>query len=146
WVIDNPLSTPAVLPLADLNLALRGGAWDDRPALAGDFDGKTPGLLVEEGGTRTASFAWSLRGEQEGHDLRFTLQTPACTVATLRLTLPADTAVTVPRGGALVTALPGKSKEVRDWHVGFAGKSRVELVLRRADAPGQKTLLVSHVS
>ena len=143
WIMVNPLATPGLLPLADSNLALRSCTWDDQLALLADFDGKTPALLVPERGTRAAGFTWSLRGEPEGNDIRFSLQTPACAVATLRLTLPADLTVTLPRGGILLKT-PAPTEGERDWTIGFAGKSKVELVLRRADAPGQKVLLTAH--
>src|SRR5262249_50239646 len=41
WVVANPLPRPGVLPLPELNLALRECTWDGRPALVADFDGKS---------------------------------------------------------------------------------------------------------
>jgi hypothetical protein len=143
WVVANPLAGPGVLPLTELNLALRDPTWDDHAALLADFDGKAPGLLVEEGGTRTAGFAWSLRGEPEGDGVRFTVQSPPCAVTALRLTLPAGATVTAARGGAAVTVTPGRTKDVREWHIGFAGKSKVEFTVWR-DSPAGKTLLLAH--
>ena len=48
WIVLNPGATPALLPLSELNLALRSCTWDDRPGLVADFDGKTPALTYAQ--------------------------------------------------------------------------------------------------
>jgi hypothetical protein len=143
WTVVNPGAEPAVLPLPDLNLALTRASFDDAsPAVLGDLDGKTLGLLARPG-KQSLLLDWSLRGGLSGGELHFDLQVPPCPIASLELTLPADHTPSVARAAALLSGPhPAGDKNLRTWQIQFAGRARVELVVRRPDAPGRPPALL----
>jgi hypothetical protein len=139
WTVVNPGDGPAVLPLPDLNLALTRANFDDATAaVLGDLDGKALGLLVGRPGKQSVFLDWSLRGGLSGGELHFDLQAPPCPIATLELTLPADHTATTSRTGALLSG-PHDAGDPRSrtWRLQFAGRARVDLVVRGPDAPGR---------
>ncbi|HYT90006.1 MAG TPA: hypothetical protein VEL76_14970, partial [Gemmataceae bacterium] len=140
WTIVNPTAGSAVLPLPDFNLALSKITLDDPTALTvlGDLDGKTLGLLATRTGKQSVFFDWSLQGSQAGPELHFDLQVPASPIASLELTVPADRTVAVSRGVALISG-PHETaeKDQREWRLQFAGRTRVEFVVRPLGAAGR---------
>jgi hypothetical protein len=140
WRVLNPGAGAAVLPLGDLNLALRQPTFENRQALVGELNGKSLGLLVDQPGAQAVMFGWSVRGEHRPEGLVFALETPACPVASLELDLPADWSVTVASDGCLLSG-PDDVAGHRLWKVGFPGRSQVRLVLRRIEAERQPLVL-----
>ncbi len=140
WTVVNPGDAPGILGLADFNLALRKVTLDDDAASAvlGDLDGKVLGLLAARSGKQSVFFDWSLRGGPAAGELHFDLQVPACPIASLELTLPADRTVSVARGAALLSG-PHEAPRAEDrtWRIQFAGRSRLDLTVRRLDGPGR---------
>lgn len=131
WKVLNPDASPAVLRLAPLNLALRRLRFENRDALLADFDGKVPGLLLDETGPQAVSIEWTLRGESSPEGLHFDLRVPSCAIASLELDLPAAHAVSVRPEGCLVSGPhPADQQEQCRWRVGFAGQSQLHLEIR----------------
>ena len=59
WSVQYTGSVPALLPLPGLNLALQRLKWNHgADALLGEFDGKTPALLLERAGPAVGFFDW----------------------------------------------------------------------------------------
>ncbi len=136
WTVLNPTAA-GILPLPDLNLALRGVKFESgaADAVLGDLDGKALGLLVKGAGKDNVVFDWTARGEPGSDGLHFKLKVPPCAVASLELTLPADRLVTLAsRSGSLLTR-PDREREERDhprefrWLIQFSGRSEVDLVV-----------------
>jgi hypothetical protein len=143
WKTLSPAAGPAVLPLPGLNLALQKPRIGNRDALVADFDGKGPGVLLEQGGEHTVAVDWSARGERRPEGLTFDLQVPPAPVALLELQLPADAAVVAASDGCLLSGpAPAETPDQRLWTVNFAGRAQVRLVVRKADGPGQRPPLV----
>src|SRR5262249_24848354 len=138
WTVYNP--GPGALPLRDLNLALGKiqvvDASGPRDAVLGELDSKGLALLLEKKGDLSVYFDWSLRGARSAGDLYFDLQVPACAVARLELTLPADHAVLLSRSTATLAGPPRAAGKQRIWDLSFAGRSRVDVVIRRTEGPG----------
>jgi hypothetical protein len=139
WTVVNPGPGPAVLPMPDLNLALRKLNFDDAsPAVLGELDGKNLGLLLPRPGKQSVFFDWSLRGAPSGGDLRFDLQVPPSPVAFLELTLPAGVTVATSKSTALLSGpSDAGEKGYSVWKLEFGGRSRVDLVVRRPAVPGR---------
>ncbi|MCI0457881.1 MAG: hypothetical protein L0Z62_13015 [Gemmataceae bacterium] len=149
WTIVNPGVNSAVLALSELNLGLRKVTSDDPAggAVFGELDGKTLGLLVPHAGKQSLFFDWSLRGSGSagpgGGDLTFELHVPPSPVAALELTLPADHTASTSRGGGLISGPhDAGDASVRLWRLQFAGRSRVDLTVRRAEPAGKVPPLV----
>jgi hypothetical protein len=146
WKVLNS-SRAGILPVTPLNLALQKVLWqkaqfDRADAILGELDGKSPGLLVEQAGEQTAYLDWTARGDPKPEGLHFDLQVPASPVASLELNLPADRVVAVSREAYLLSGpQPAEAADRRLWRIDFAGRSQVDLVIRRlppaqgADAP-----------
>jgi hypothetical protein len=145
WKVHNPGPAARVLPLEPFNLALRKQPrFESRDAFLGDFDGNRPGLLLDEPGMRSLVFDWSSRGEASPDGLRFDLQLPTCAMATLDLYLPTDRAVAASPIGCTVSGpLPAESDMERLWRIGFAGRSPLDLRIRRLEQPGQASALLT---
>ncbi|MCC6418931.1 MAG: hypothetical protein IT429_11910 [Gemmataceae bacterium] len=145
WTVVNTGKAQAVLALPDFNLAVRRVTTDSpaAPAVLGDLDGKGLGLLVPRAGKQSVFFDWSLRGGTVSGDLTFDLQVPACPVASLELTLPADHTATTARGTALLSGPhDAGDPRLRLWRLQFAGRSRVDLTVRRPEGDGRAGPLV----
>lgn len=137
WKVQHPGEGAAVLPLQPLGLALRQPRVEDREALVADFDGRSPGLVVEGAGLRAVSFDWSARGDAGPDGLRFDLKVPECAVASLELDLPADRGLEELSGTCLVAGpYPAGAADRRRWRVGFAGRSQLDLAVRRVEGSG----------
>jgi hypothetical protein len=137
WTVLNPAGRPAVWALPDLNLALSEVRLQADEAVLGELDGKTLGLLVGKEAKQEVFFDWSLRGLAGPRGLLFDLRVPACGIASLELTLPADHAVSVPRtAGLLLGPSPAEEKDLRVWRLQFAGRSQVDLTIRKRDRGG----------
>ena len=117
-------------------------------AVLGDLVGKTLGLLVEGAGEQSVFFDWTLRGGQGVGGLHFDLQISPCAVASLELTLPADCSVSVSHNVAVLSG-PHDAGDVhqRLWRLRFSGRSAVDLVVRKPDAPEQaRPLLLANLA
>jgi hypothetical protein len=137
WTVVNPAPRPAVWAIPDLNLALSEVRLQAGDAVLGELDGKTLGLLVAKEGKQEVFFDWSLRGLAGARGLLFDLRVPACGLASLELTLPADHTVSVPRAaGLLLGPFPAEEKDFRVWRLHFAGRSQVDLTVRKDDRGG----------
>jgi hypothetical protein len=121
----------AILPLS-LNLALRQPRFVNQEALVADLDGKSLGLLLEQGGEQTVALDWSARGEPRSGGLAFDLEVPPCPVASLELDLPRDRVVAVSSDGCLLDGPhPAEAADHQLWKIGFAGRPRVRLTIRQ---------------
>jgi hypothetical protein len=145
WKVHNPGPATRLLPLDPFNIALRKHPrFENRDAFVGEFDGTRPGLLLEEPGQRSVILDWSSRGEASPDGLRFDLQLPSCPVTTLDLYLPPDRAVAVsPEGCTVSGPMPAESDNERLWRIGFAGRSPVDLRVRRLEHPGHTSALLT---
>jgi len=143
WTVVNPTAGPGILPVPSLNLALDRVKVGPTDAVLGDLDGKALGLFLERGKEHSVFFDWTLRGGQEAGGLHFDLQIPPCAVASLDLTLPAAASVSVARS-AVVLSGPHDAGDpgLRLWRLRFTGRSAVDLVVRKPDAPDSVTPLV----
>ncbi|MFL5241343.1 MAG: hypothetical protein ACJ8FY_04490 [Gemmataceae bacterium] len=143
WRILHPGTTPAILPLESLNLAIREPRFENQPAVIGDLNGAGLGLLVEEGGSRSVSLNWTARGEQGPSGIRFKLETPACAVAMLELDLPADQVLTEDVGDCQVwSPLPAMAADRRIWKISFADHPKLYLTIRKVEGQGQPAPLL----
>jgi hypothetical protein len=136
WKIIHPGSGPALLPLQPLNLALRQPRFENREALVADFDGKTPALLVEDGGEHAVSIDWSARAEPRPEGLYFALELPAAPVTYLELDLPADREASVGGGAVLSGPFPSEAADRRLWKITCGGRPGVNLWVRRSQPAG----------
>lgn len=137
WRLTHGGRGPAIFPMQPLNLALRQPRFVDavqRDALAAEFDGSTPGLLLDSPGDHTIAFDWSARGEVSADGVRFHLETPPCAVASLELELPADVTL-LAEGPAVTGPMPAEAADRRLWRVAFARRPALDLRLRRAARP-----------
>lgn len=145
WNVHNPGPAARLLPFEPFNLALRKQPrLENRDAFVGDFDGNKLGLLLDESGRRSLVFDWSSRGEASPDGLRFDLQLPSCAIATLDLYLPVDRAVAVSALGCTVSGpLAAEKTDERLWRIGLAGRSPIDLRIRRLEQPGQASALLT---
>jgi hypothetical protein len=146
WKVHNPGPAARLLRLEPFNLALqKSPTFENRPAFAGDFDGRRPGLLLEEPGLRTVAADWSAHGETGPEGISFDLNLPAATVAVLDLYLPTDHAVVRSPDNYTVTGpLPAETAERRLWQIGFAGDAPLRLRIRRNDKPSNDAVVVTY--
>jgi hypothetical protein len=148
WKIVQPAANgaarKAVLPVAPLNVAISRPRFENRDALLAAFDGKNLGLLIEGRSEQAVFFDWSARGEYRPDGLHFDLQVPVCAVASLELDLPADRVPAVtPETCLLSGPHAAESAERRAWRIGFAGQSKIDLMLRPADGAGAARLFAA---
>jgi hypothetical protein len=150
WKVVHSGPAPALLPLEPFNLAVRQVRFENRDAILGDFEGRTPALLIEEAGEHTANVEWSARGELRPDGIQFDLKFPPTPLAVLELDLPADRAV-VPLDATLVAGpQAAEAADRRLWKVFCGGRTQVNFVLRPAShgegpqpgAPGAPLVLV----
>ena len=147
WTVLNPNSQPGILALGDLNLALeKVKTKDDTEAVIGDLDGKALGLVVEKAGTQPIFFDWTLRGVPTNNGLQFELKLPPCALNILELTVPADQIVAVSSSSAILSG-PHESEipQQRKWRLHFAGRSQIDLTVRKKTGPGAAPLVLSQV-
>src|SRR5262249_40132292 len=83
WTVLNPLGTPGIWSVGDLNLALNKVKIEAADAVLADLDGKSLGLRLENGGKQTVVFDWSARGAPGTNGLHFELKVPRCALALL---------------------------------------------------------------
>jgi len=134
WKLTNPSGEPALLSLQPLGLAVRQARWpDSKDAVLGDLDGsKEPQLLVEAPGEQSLFIDWSARSNPVPGGLRFSLDVPACAVASLEMDLPADREITASPDSYLVSGpQPASAADRRTWRIGFGGRSQVNFIVRR---------------
>ncbi len=138
---------PGILPLRPMNLALRQASLDGSPAILGDLESRTLGLLVETPGPHKLTLDWSVRGESDPGGLRFDLRFPACVLTSLELDLPAGRTLTSPREQCLITGpLPGSVPGRERWVLEILNRVRVGLIVRTPDRQDRGTaLLVARV-
>src|SRR5262245_7111996 len=147
WKVVNPAAErgAAVLPLPNLNLALRQPRFENRDALIGELDGKNLGLLLDEPGEATVLLDWSARGERQPAGLSFDLELPRSPVSTLELELPRDRVVSISSDGCVVSGVV-QAGDKRLWSLAFAGRTQVHITLRQvADPKGPPPLVLASV-
>jgi hypothetical protein len=133
----------AVLSVEPLNLFLHQPRFENREALLGDLDGKGPGLLLDQPGSRAVAFDWTARGDDGPDGLHFDFKTPACAVANVELDLPADHGVNVSPDGSLLSGpFPGEKSDRSRWKIGFAGRSQLHVLIRHPTAANEPPPLV----
>jgi hypothetical protein len=143
WKLIHPGPAPAVLSLDPFNLFLGQPRFENADALVGDFDGKGPGLLLQQSGARSVALDWTARGESGPEGMHFDLKTPSCPLASLELDLPADRRLTVSPDGCLVSSpQPADKPDRRLWKVGFAGRSQIHLLIQPSAGPDQPAPLI----
>lgn len=132
WTLFHPAAAPGILSLEELRLPLQGVKINSQPAVLGALDGKTAGLLIPTGGRHTILFDWSLSGSAMSHGLRCDFSAPSCASSSLELTLPADYAVTIPSGNAVLSGPEFAGQDGWQlWRLHFAGPAQVSFVLQR---------------
>jgi hypothetical protein len=138
WKVHNPGPAKRLLRLEPFNLALqKPPTFENRPAFAGDFEARKPGLLLEEPGLRTVALDWSAHGEPGPEGISFDLNLPPATIAVLDLYLPTDHAVIrSPDNYTATGPLPAETAEHRLWQIGFSGDAPLRLRVRRIDKSG----------
>jgi hypothetical protein len=150
WKVVHSGSGPDLLPLEPLNLALRQVRFENRDAVIGDFDGRTPALLIEDVGEHTAFIDWSARGEPRPDGLQFDLKFPPTPLGVLELDLPPDRVV-VSLDATLVSGPhPAEAADRRLWKLFCGGRTQVNFVVRPSaakedmppGAPGAPLVLV----
>ena len=136
WNLNHPSSLPGILLIsADLrrpmNLALRQASLDGGPAILGELEPRSLGLLIETPGAHRLAFDWSLRGEAGPNGLRFDMRVPACVMTSLELDLPAGRSLSAPREQCLITGpFPGSSASRERWVLEVLNRARIELIVR----------------
>ncbi len=134
--LTNPSLFPALLSIWPFNLAIQKPMFDGAPAILGDIEPRTLGLLIESPGTHRLTFDWSLRGEAGPNGLRFDLRIPSCVITSLELNLPAERLLSAPPEQCLVTGpFPAAAADRERWTVEVFGRSRIELSVR---VPGRR--------
>src|SRR5262249_47351885 len=87
-----------------------------------------------QGGPHSLFFNWSARGDASPEGLRFDLRVPGSAVAALELDLPTDRILSVsPDGCSILGPYAADAPDRRRWRIGFAGKSQLNLTVRRVD-------------
>jgi hypothetical protein len=134
WNLSQSGTSPGVLPVRPFNLALRSATLDGAPAILGDVESRSLGLLVETAGPHRLNLEWSVRGEARPNELRFDLRLPACVITTFDIDLPAGSQLSARRDQCLVSGpfpskLPGRER----WQLEVLNRSRFELFVRSAN-------------
>lgn len=146
WKVVNPTGGTGVLALPALNLALQKIRTQKvAQAVLGDLDGKTLGLLVEEGGEASFFLDWSARGTPFPGGLRFDVRVPASAIATFELDVPVGRVVSTGAPLLLAGPLPAESADRSRWRVDFAGRSQLDLVVRNDKSTDPSPLLLSRL-
>lgn len=150
WRVVNPSPDAGILTLAPFNLAVRKarvrkGQADWSDALLAKFDARNFGLLVQQPGAADVQLVWSARGLPFPGGVRFDLRLPACAIASLELTLPADYTPELgdlfPVSGPLATEAEGQYR----WRVPFGGHSQLDLVIRKPTEAGRAVAMLAKV-
>ena len=143
WSIVHTGLFPGILPIRPMNLALRQASLDGEPAILGDLEPRSLGLLIEKPGQHRLALEWSVRGEANPNDLRFDLRIPACVLTSLELDLPAGRSLVSPREQCLVTGpFPGSGAGRERWVLEILNRTRVELRVRTAERQDRGTPLL----
>jgi hypothetical protein len=132
--ILNPGTSPRMMVLEPLRVALSGATWSDgRPAVVGTPTGSGPvAVWVERSGSQVLRLDWSAAGMVTLDERRFELRWPAATTALLELDLPAELVPTA-GGDTLVTGpFPASNPRQQRWRIRFSGRSRLDLSIRPA--------------
>jgi hypothetical protein len=138
WVVDNPAGGPSIFPIGSLNLALQKPRLDGHDALLGDFAGAGLGLWIEKHGTQTLVFDWSLRGTPSVQGVAFDLRLPPGPLVSIELKLPVDQTLAMAKTPGLLTGPHETQNPVfKIWRVQVAGRSQVELTVRRGNEAGR---------
>jgi hypothetical protein len=136
WAVVNPGSGPSSLSLSPLSLALSNSAWEDgTKAVVGDFDGKGLRAWVPSSAPLSLFFDWACRGTVTAQGVSFDLRLPSSPQTTLELKLPADCWPAIPtKSGLLTGPHDAGAAGKRLWKLQLAGKTQVELVVRKVPA------------
>jgi hypothetical protein len=152
WKIINPTPTGTVFVVQPLSLAFQKTRWQKAQfgtteAIWTPVPGRASGLLVEHAGEQAVLLDWTARSDNRPDGLHFDLRVPACALATLELDLPADRLVVPATDRYLVSGPhPAESVDHRLWRIDFAGRSRVDVVIRPILGPSQpRPLVLAHL-
>lgn len=143
--IINPATSPRLMVLEPLRVALSGAIWSDgRPAVVGTPGGAGPvAVWVERSGSQVLRCDWSAAGIVTLDERRFELRWPVATTALLELDLATEL-VPVAGGDALVTGpFPASTPRQQRWRVRFSGRSRLDLSIRPATTSAPLTTVES---
>ena len=147
WNLNHTSSLPGIFPARFMNLALRQASLDGGPAILGDLDSRTLGLLIETPGSHRLAFEWSVRGEAGPNGLRFDLRVPACVMTSFELDLPAGRSLSASREQCLITGpFPGSVAGRERWVLEILNRARIELTVRNPNREDRGTpMLVTRV-
>ena len=133
WKVRRPPSSPAVIALDGLQIAVRQAKWSDGldAILYKRMPDSPTRLYVPEGDERALHLEWSTRGINEPGEVRFEIGLPSVPVATLEMELPLGLTPVLPQAEAVLTGpFPAAAGE-HNWRIAFGGNSRLEILLRR---------------
>src|SRR5262249_4728670 len=115
--------------------------------LLADFDGKNPGLLLDDPGAHAVALDWTARGDPRPGGLHFDLELPASPIASLEVELPADRVLSVTSDGCVLSGpFDAEAADRKRWRVGFPRQSHLHLVVRASpETAGPGLLVVKHL-
>jgi hypothetical protein len=142
WKVVHAGTGPGLLKLQPLTLALRWVRFENGDALAADFDGHGPAVLVETPGEHTVAVEWSARGEARPEGVQFDLRIPPCPVAVLEVELPANRSVSALSDTPVSGPYPAEAADRRLWKVACGGRSQLTLLARSAAPAGGSPVVV----
>jgi hypothetical protein len=147
WTFLNRRSTPAVVSLDPLKIAILGATWADGSVgilgVAGDGDAMT---LRVPPGRSTLKVKWSAAGGGTDADRQFDLRLPHCTTATLALDLPPDHTPSIAADVMLTGPFPSaRDPKWKQWRLRF-DRTRLELAIRGPNDTGGTLVLANSLA
>jgi len=128
WVFHNPSHGAAVHRVGECNLAFRGRpTFDGQPAVFGEFDALSSGVLLSRSGASELAFEWSARAETRPEGSWFFLRTPPAPVAVLDLEVPADQLVECPSHRPVELPSRPDAPGLRTWRLIFGSQKQADL-------------------
>jgi hypothetical protein len=144
WRLSHVGSSPGVFPMRPLSLALRQATLDGEPAILGDIEPRSLGLLVEKPGAHRLNLDWSVRGESSPNGIRFDVRVPNCVLTAFELDLPTGRLLSEQSEQCLVTGpFATASAKSQRWVVEVLNRSRVVLLVRTPDRQDRGAPLVA---
>ncbi|MFO0803357.1 MAG: hypothetical protein U0791_09585 [Gemmataceae bacterium] len=147
WTFLNRRSTPAVVSLDPLKIAILGATWADGSVgilgAAGDGDAMT---LRVPPGRSTLKVKWSAAGGGTDADRQFDLRLPQCNSATLALDLPPDHTPSIATDLLLTGPFPSaRDPKWKQWRLRF-DRTRLELAIRGPSDTGGTLVLANSLA
>jgi hypothetical protein len=131
WKILSPSAEPGLLSLATFNLALTHMQLDGSAAILGELDNRQLALLVDRQGEHQALLEWTARGEPGPNGLRFRLDIPASSLASVEVELPEDRVIELTSENCLLSSAASANKGRRLWRIDCPGSSQVDFLVQR---------------